>query len=161
MENIIFNYDPKYLSEKVIEALGFIKGIVEKNDYVIEKEENFNNLFKYKYRDRLGNASLTTKKRLVHQIIKLEKRPNLHSANRFLHFLRKRILGELDKTYYTPCYTTKIPSIKIKPPVKEQLIQKKREVWKKLRDEAEKARLEYKKEKGDYYKARLYEKAIC
>jgi hypothetical protein len=43
MENIIFNYDPKYLSEKVIESLGFVKAIVEKNDYVIEKEENFNN----------------------------------------------------------------------------------------------------------------------
>jgi len=43
-------------------------------------------------------------------------------------------------------------NVRVLPSKKEQEIQRKRKVWKKLRDEAETALLDYKKEKGNFYK---------
>lgn len=145
-EEIVYNV--KELSGLLAETLGEIKALIETNEFVCD-ESKIEKLLRYQdYDNHIGRASQRTIKRLNRQIRFWSLKPNRHSANRLLHFLRT-ILG-----------INFSGTIKIKPSVKEQLIQKKRIVWKKLRDEAEKALLDYKKEKGDFYKARLYERTL-
>lgn len=79
------------------------------------------------------------KKVLRNYINRLDKKVNLQSANKFLHFLFKKIY-KLETS----------PRIELSE--KEIKIQNARKAWKKAQSEAEKLRLVYKKEKGDFYK---------
>ncbi len=156
-ENIIKGSE---LEKLLGEALGEIRAMIDTNEYQVKNGEGLEKLCKTDYEIHFKNASWKTIKKLNKQIRWWSWRPNRHSANRLIHFLRTRILGVLKPKWGTSRYESSIPSIKIEPSLKEQLIQKKREVWKKLRDETEKARMDYVKEKGDFYKARLYEKSV-
>jgi len=160
-------YNVNELSILTAEVLGEIKALIEKNEFVYDSKR-FEKYLKLDYKTHLNIASKRTLKRLNKQIRFWTLKSNRHSANRFLHFLRTRLTatrkdvkhGSDYYSYTTTSWESVLEPVKIKPSVKEQLIQKKREVWKKLRDEAEKARLDYNKEKGDFYKARLYEKDL-
>jgi len=79
------------------------------------------------------------KKVLRNYINRLDKKVQLATANKFLHFLFKKIY-KLDTA----------PSVELSE--KEIKIQSARKAWKKAQAEAEKLRVEYKKEKGDFYK---------
>ena len=79
------------------------------------------------------------KKVLRNYINRLDKHVSLRNANKFLHFLFKTIYK-----------IESAPSIEISE--KEVLIQSARKAWKKAQAEAEKLRLVYRKEKGDFYK---------
>lgn len=72
-------------------------------------------------------------------INRLEKKVNISTANKFLHFLFKKIY-KLEK------------SPKILLSEKEFKIQDARKAWKYAAAEAEKLRVAYRKEKGDFYK---------
>lgn len=71
-------------------------------------------------------------------IIGLNNKMTLRKVNSFLHLIYKT---------FEP-----IKKVQVKKSEKELEIQRKRKEWLKLRDEAEKALSDYKKEKGNYYK---------
>ncbi len=164
-DQIVYNVNE--LSILTAEVLGEIKALIEKNEFVYDPNR-FEKYLKLDYTSYLNTASKRTLKRLNKQIRFWTLKSNRHSANRFLHFLKTRLTAKRTDekkgdNYYNWIETSWNPilePVKIKPSIKEQLIQKKRIVWKKLRDEAEKARLDYNKEKGDFYKARLYERYL-
>ena len=70
---------------------------------------------------------------------KLDKKVGMSNANRFLHFLYKKVY----KLETAPC---------IKYSEQELKIQQARKAWKKMQAEAEKLQAIYKTEKGDFYK---------
>lgn len=72
-------------------------------------------------------------------INRLDKKVGMRMANQFLHFLFKKIY-KLDCT----------PSVDLSE--KEVKIQSARKKWKQLQADCEKARIEYRSEKGDFYK---------
>lgn len=84
------------------------------------------------------------KKTLRNHINRLHKHVNMQTANKFLHFLFRKIY-KLDNS----------PSIDYSE--KEIKIQVARKAWKKVAAESEKLRLEYRKEKGDFYKKNMQE----
>lgn len=75
-------------------------------------------------------------------INRLDKKINISTANKFLHFLFKKIY-QLEKA----------PKILLSE--KEIKIQDARKAWKKAAAEAEKLRLTYRNEKSDFYKPKL------
>ena len=92
---------------------------------------------------------------------RFRKKQSLKSLNRVFHFIHTRILAKREIVKYewysfenwiNPDF---IKKIKILPPKKHMEIQAKRKKWKEARDIAEKLLLEYKEEKGDYYKLHL------
>lgn len=88
---------------------------------------------------KLSFDSNKKKKVLRNYINRLDKKMNLSTINRFLHFLFKKIY-KMDAA----------PSVELSE--KEIKIQSLRKAWKKAFDESEKLRIEYRKEKGDFYK---------
>ena len=166
MKKLEFTYNLKELESKLLETLGFIKAEIEKNHYEINNEENFKKLLKYNFKSHIGNLSKRSLKRLNRQIWRIQNKRSRGSMNRFLHFIRTRVISK--KIEYTPDwakgyyenyvqikYEYPLESIKILPSLKEQEIQKKRKEWKELRDKTQKALLSYKEEKGDFYKKQL------
>lgn len=144
--------------EKLIEeALGEIKAMIDINKYQLKNEETWEKICKMNYKSGLSNASYTTIKRLNRQLRWWSLKPGRHSANRIIHFLRTRIFGEFITGPYGDYsrWKSTIPSIKIGTSLKEQTIQKKREEWLKLRNEADKALTAYKNHKGNFYKKKL------
>lgn len=141
-------------------ALGEIKAMVQKNNYIIENPQNLDAYMKYNYGAVIGNSSKKMMKRLNKYIRFWSLKDNRESANRLLHFLKSKFTATRSEekqggSYYSWIITkwaSNLETARIKPSIKEQTIQKKREVWKKLRNEADKALLDYKKEKGDFYK---------
>jgi len=84
------------------------------------------------------NLSKNQLKKVNKYLNGVNKKMTLRNVNSLLHLLYKT---------FEP-----IEKVQIKKSLKEEEIQKKRKEWLKFRDEAEKALLEYKTEKGDYYK---------
>lgn len=87
------------------------------------------------------NISKNQLKKVNKYLNGVNKKMTLRNVNSLLHLLYKT---------FEP-----IEKVQIKKSLKEEEIQKKRKEWLKFRDEAEKALLEYKTEKGDYYKERM------
>jgi len=81
------------------------------------------------------------KKVLRNYINRLDKHVTMGNANRFLHFLFKKVY-KID--------TSNAPSMEYSE--KETKIREARRAWVKARTEAEKLRVVYRKEKGDFYK---------
>lgn len=79
------------------------------------------------------------RKTVRNYINRLDKKVNISTANKFLHFLYKKVykMGEA-------------PRIELSE--QETKIQAARKAWKKAFAESEKLRLEYRKLKGDFYK---------
>lgn len=89
-EEIVYNV--KELSGLLAETLGEIKALIETNEFVCD-ESKIEKLLRYQdYDNHIGRASQRTIKRLNRQIRFWSLKPNRHSANRLLHFLRT-ILG--------------------------------------------------------------------
>lgn len=174
-KNNAYTYDTKELEAKIMETLGKIKAMIELNEYVVNNEEDFKALFGYKssglfrrssYASLLGNSSKRMLKKTNKMLRLFDRKPTRETANRFIHFLRTRVLAKKVVKKYSEyssyTYTTwesPYNSIKILPSLKEQEIQNKRKAWLKLRDEADQALKAYKEEKGDFYKKRLVKQA--
>jgi len=84
------------------------------------------------------NLSKNQLKKVNKYLNGVNKKMTLRNVNSLLHLLYKT---------FEP-----IEKVQIKKSLKEEEIQKKRKEWIEFRDEAEKTLLEYKTEKGDYYK---------
>lgn len=93
----------------------------------------------------LAFESNRQKKLLRSLMTRLDKKVTMRLANLFLHFLFRKVY-KLDKAPY------------VELSEKELKIQSLRKSWKKAFAESEKLRLEYRKEKGDFYKQMLSNK---
>lgn len=89
------------------------------------------------------NTSKNGRKQIAKKIARVWSKPSRRTINTLLFVLRKR---EVIKQ-----------NVKINLSVKEQEIQNKRKIWKHLQAQSDKALLDYKKEKGDFYKKDLVE----
>lgn len=82
--------------------------------------------------------------------------PSRNKSKRFQRAINKACKKGSFKSFnlllYRMSQAENAPLIKLKLGDKELEIRRKRKIWKKLRDEAEVALLDYKKEKGDYFK---------
>ena len=112
----------------ISEAYGALKQNAEKFDWEITGDlpEEPKNFYSQNQRKKYNNA--------INRVVKKTTR---RSANRLLYVISK-ITGE--------------NKVQVNIGIKEREIQSKRKAWIKLRDEANNALAEYKKEKGDFYK---------
>ena len=85
-----------------------------------------------------NNLTKSQRKHIAKRLWNVEKKPSRRSINTLFLVLRK--FGVIKE------------NIKIELSKKEQDIQRKRKIWLKLRNEAETALNNYKKEKGNFYK---------
>jgi hypothetical protein len=88
------------------------------------------------------DISLSKEKHLRRLAARVMQRPSMKSASMYLHFLYGTILGQ-----------EKTPKVKYSE--KEEKIKKARKAWKAAEAISEKLRLEYKAEKGSYYKRQV------
>lgn len=131
IELIDVNHDTIQSSFTKIKEYAAIKGYVIKGD--VKLPTNLIGMNK-----ALSFDSGRQKKTVRNYINRLHKQVNMPTANKFLHFLFKKIY-KLDS----------VPSVEYSE--KELKIQSARKLWKKAFVESEKLRIEYKKEKGDFY----------
>jgi len=85
------------------------------------------------------DLSTNKEKRLKRLAARFLERPTWGNANIYLHFLYKKCIGQ-----------EKAPKVLLSE--KEERIQQARKAWKKVQVEADRLRLAYKTEKGDFYK---------
>jgi len=133
----VYVYTEKELKEKINKTLDNIETWVRLMDYRTVGDMN---IYK-KMNIHVGNLSKNQLKKVNKYLNRVNKKMTLRGVNSILHLLYKT---------FEP---TK--KVQIRKSEKEEEIQRKRKEWLKLRDEAEKALLEYKNEKGDYYKERM------
>lgn len=133
----VYVYTEKELKAKINKTLERIETWVRIMDYRIDGDINI-------YKNipiSTHNLSKSQLKKVNRYLNRVNKKMTLRGVNSLLHILYKT---------FEP-----IEKVQIKKSEKEEEIQRKRKEWLKLRDEAEKALLEYKTEKGDYYKERM------
>lgn len=87
-------------------------------------------------------ASKKIKKSLLNRSRGLEKGVTLKKANTLIHFIRTKLLKDIQP----------VASYKFSISKKEEEIQASRKVWLGLRDETEKTLILYKETKGNFYK---------
>jgi hypothetical protein len=139
MENKVKTYvEPT--EANVAEAISAIAEFAKQNEYQIKGELKMpTNMFGMT--KSLEFESLSKKKVLRDYLTRLNRKMSLRNANRFLHFLFKKIY-KLDEA----------PKVDLSE--KEVKIQAAKKVWKETAKAAELLRLAYVTEKGDYYKKR-------
>ena len=139
MENKITTYvEPT--EANVVETISAIAEFAKQNEYQIKGELKMpTNMFGMT--KSLEFESLSKKKVLRDYLTRLNRKMSLRNANRFLHFLFKKIY-KLDEA----------PKVDLSE--KEVKIQAAKKVWKETAKAAELLRLAYVTEKGDYYKKR-------
>lgn len=122
---------------KTIEVISELKNTFDNKKYKVIGDKAITHLNKINELD-LFDLGIRMQKRLKRFNRRFMLKKSLFSANKLLWLLSKHVL-KLDYV------------IKISEP-KHEAIQAKRKAWKEWQKEAEIALLEYKKEKGDYYK---------
>lgn len=154
----------KELRKLVKHTLGEIKEMVESSDLVWNNPGAIKEYYDYDYGCEINKATKRTIKRLNRQLWYWNQNPNRQSANRLFHFI-KTVIGDKnwesgyfkDRDYTPGKWNYELSKLKVLPSHKEQEIQRKRKVWKELRDQADLALKDYKEEKGDFYKKRIIE----
>jgi len=127
------------------------KELKAKINSTIDKIEAWVSLMDYRF---IGDINKYKKMRIpVYNISKNQ----LKKINKYLNTLNKKMTMRKVNSFLHLFYKTFEPKekVQIKKSLKEEEIQRKRKAWLKLRDDAETALLEYKIEKGDYYKLRI------
>lgn len=123
---VTFDKIQKYADDNGFRIMGEMK--TEKNLLGFTKQLSFDSKHKMKT--------------LRNYINRLDKKVGFKTANLFLHFLFKKV------------YKVEA-SVSVELSEKETKIQTLRKSWKKAFAESEKLRLEYRTEKGDFYKKQL------
>lgn len=141
MENKTFPTMIEANVESIEATFKKIRDFATSNNYVIEGElKHPTNMLGIK--KTLSFDSRKQMKVVRNFINRFNERVSIGQANRFLHFLFRKI------------YKTDGAVPKVKFSEKQIKIQATRDAWKKMRDEAEKARVAYVTEKGDFFKTK-------
>ncbi len=139
---------------KTLEKTNYIyteKELKIKIDKTLKKIETWVGIMNYRF---AGDINIYKKENIS---IKNLSKNQLKKINKYLNGVNKKMTLKNVNSFLHLLYKTFEPTkkVQIRKSEKEEKIQKKRKEWLKLRDEAEKALLEYKTEKGDYYKERM------
>lgn len=129
----------KSLNKNLEKAYEIATEYVKENNYRITYSNNETSKILFE-KLKSSNLSHNRSKKIAKQIFYIIAEPSIKKINRLMHLVHKT--NETKSKY------------KITKSNKELEIQSKRRVWKELRDQAEKARLEYVEEKGDFYKTK-------
>ena len=116
--------------------------IIDENKYTYTRNESDWASFDYEVDSMLDERllSMNRRKKIAKAIYFLLAKPTIKKMNSLFRILEKSALRPT--------------RFKVKPSKKEQDIQSKRKAWVSFRDQAEKLRLEYMEEKGDFYKTK-------
>ena len=142
MKTTNYIYDNQELTNKVLETVTKIEQFAKENDYQIKGDLSEIKDFK----DKIIFESKNQKKKVNYAIQRIDKKMNLRSVNYFLHIIFKNILNSENR-------------VRILPSEKEVRIQTARKRWKEAQAISDKLLLEYKTEKGSFYKDHIARKA--
>lgn len=157
-------YDAKELNGLTKEFCKNAQAIIKERNYQIsdESNESLERMIKHDWTPLFNGMSSNRRKKFNKYLRRFNLKKSLYTMNLFFHFLYNKvlILGEVDekKEVKTSWWTkiTRTPKgfkkVKINQPLKHQMIQEKRKKWKEAQVIADTLLLEYKDEKGDYYK---------
>jgi len=127
--------------QNIEKAFDAIRKFAEENGYQLKGELKMpTNMLGVKKDPKF--VSMSQEKVVKHFLTRLDRKVTMREANKFLHFLHKNI---------EPFSATKEKPY-IDYPEQMLKIWRYRTTWKKAQEEAEKLRLAYKIEKGDYFK---------
>jgi len=135
-ETIRMQFKQNELEHNYYEMVKTITEIVKNNDWSISIDGEETDIIYLK--PDFYNLSKNARKNLAKRMYYVDKKKTRKVINTF--FLVAKRLGVIDKKVY------------IALGKKEREIQRKRKIWTIMRDKAEQALNEYKKEKGDFYK---------
>jgi hypothetical protein len=137
--------------QNIEKAFDAIKKFATENDYQLKGDLKWpTNMLGIK--KDLGFSSKKQEKRVKHYLTRLDKKVTMRTANRFLHFLYNNV-GPFNAVGVMPAKTGPINEVPyLEYPEKELKIWAAKKAWKKAQAEAEKLRLAYRTEKGDYFK---------
>ncbi len=119
-----------------------IEKFANRNLYQLKDWDNVSNITPSQISSGIINLSKRKKKRLASMIKGIEISPTLKRVNVFLHFIMKNVVGSELRS-------------KLILSEKEVTIQKKREEYKLQLEKVKQAYVDYKTEKGNFYKLRL------
>lgn len=127
--------------ENVELAINTIKNYANEKGYQILGEFKKEGLLSGVFGSSLKFESKSKEKVLRNYLWRVENKPGMAIANKFLHFLYKKVykLDESPRVEYSE---------------KELKIKAAKKAWKKIQLEADALRLAYKTEKGDFYKTK-------
>ena len=130
----VLNEETQYITKQIHEFVRY-------NEYEYNKYP-FNLFTNLEIKLAISKLSLNQRKKLKRSINAFRKKLSLRSANRFYHFLFKKVMKS---------------DVRISIIYSEKQLQiiKKREKYVKARNEMMKLYNDYKQEKGDFYKKRL------
>lgn len=127
------------------ETFNKIDAFVKANDYQFKDRKGLDNITESTFNEVYRLLSKKRKKRLAKSIWLVEVNPSLNSINRFLHFLLTKVMKS----------DLRVRIIKSE---KELAIEQKRKAYKEALAKVKAAYVEYKTEKGDFYKKNLVNK---
>jgi len=125
--------------ENVEIAINNIKKFAEAKGYQIRGEFKKEGILSSIFGSNLKFKSWSQQKVLKNYLWRLDKRVTMDQANKFLHFLYKKVY-DLETA----------PNVDYSE--KELKIKAARKAWKKVQAEADRLHAEYRTEKGDFYK---------
>ena len=132
-QGITYTYNQSELNKIINNTIDKINKVIKENNYQITGKIEHYNL-------NTKNLSKTQMKRIQKYCFWIDKKPSLRRINTFFGLLTK---------YFG------VERVRVKISLKEEKIQKARNEWLKVRDEADKLLAIYKKEKGNFYKNNL------
>lgn len=119
------------------ELVNVINETIDKIEYVV-KNNNYQVSGKIKHIEKIDYLSNNQMKKIQKYCFWINNKPTLKRINTFFGILTRNL---------------EIERIRINVSVKEETIQNARKAWLKSQAESEKFLLEYKKEKGNFYKS--------
>jgi hypothetical protein len=125
-----YTYNKSELVNVINETIYFIENVVKNNNYQVSG--------KIKYIENIDNLSKNQMKKIQKYCFWINNKPTLKRINTFFGILTKNL---------------KIERVRINVSIKEETIQNARKTWLKSQAESEKLLMEYKKEKGNFYKS--------
>jgi hypothetical protein len=143
--------------QNVEKAFDAIKKFAAENGYQLKGELKMpTNMLGVK--KDLKFASKKQEKRVKHYLTRLEQGVTMRTANRFLHYLFNNV-DPFNTVGVMPANNNPIQAPYLEYPEKELRIWAAKKAWKKAQTEAERLRLAYRAEKGDYFKQAQKKKA--
>jgi len=134
--SIRMQFSKTELEHNYYETIKTISEVVKDKDWLISIDGEETDIIYLK--PDFGNLSKNARKNLAKRMYYVDKKKSRKTINTF--FLVARRLGVLDNKVYITLGN------------KEREIQRKRKVWTIMRDKSQQALIDYKKEKGDFYK---------
>ena len=119
-----------------------VKEFVKSNDYQFKLTVGLEEITESNFNQAFSNLSLKKRKRLAQSIWKVTNHPTLKNVNLFFHFLMKDVMKSESR-------------VRVIKSAKQLAIEEKRKAYREALAKVKAAYVDYKDEKGDFFKIRL------